>query len=80
MNRILVFVYGVVAYVLFLAAFLYLIGFLGNFIVPRTIDSSPASSLGNALVVNIALLLLFGVQHTVMARPTFKRWFTKFVP
>ena len=80
MNRIFVFVYGGVAYVMFLAVFLYMIGFLGNFIVPRQIDSLPNSSLGDALVVNVALLLLFGVQHTVMARPTFKRWWTKFVP
>jgi protein-S-isoprenylcysteine O-methyltransferase Ste14 len=63
-----------------LATLLYAIGFVGNFVVPKTIDSGAAGSIGTALAVNAALLSLFVLQHTVMARPAFKRWFTRFVP
>ena len=72
--------YGVLNYVLFLAVFLYLICFLGNFIVPRTIDSEAAFTLDPAWLVNVGLLVIFGIQHTVMARPTFKNAWTKIVP
>ena len=54
--------------------------FVGNFLVPKTIDSGPTASLGIALLVNIALLGVFAIQHSVMARPTFKRWWTKIIP
>lgn len=79
-QRSLVLFYGVAVYVAFLAAFLYLIGFVGNFFVPRSMDVGPTVPLAQALIVNLALIALFGVQHSVMARPAFKRWLTKFIP
>jgi protein-S-isoprenylcysteine O-methyltransferase Ste14 len=80
MSRILVPLYGAVSYVVFLASFLYAIAWLGGFIVPKTIDSGPAAPLLEAIVVNLALLTAFALQHSVMARPGFKRWWTRFVP
>ena len=80
MNRYLTVGYGAVCYVVFLAAFLYAIGFVGNLIVPRSIDNGVAASIGEAMVVNVLLLGLFAVQHSVMARPAFKRWWTQLVP
>jgi len=80
MSRLAVLLYGVVCYVVFFGVFLYLAGFLGNFWVPRGIDSPPLVPLGQALVVNLGLVALFGLQHTVMARPSFKQWWTRFVP
>ena len=79
MSRILALLYGVLAYVVFLASFLYAVAWLGNFLVPKTIDSGPAAPLGEAFLVNLALLSAFALQHSVMARPAFKRWWTRFV-
>lgn len=79
-SRIAVFVYGLVCYAIFFATFLYAIGFVGNLVVPRSIDSTPILSLGNAVGVNIALLTAFGLQHSIMARPAFKTWWTRIVP
>lgn len=78
--RLLAFMYGLVCYAIFLITFLYAIGFVGNLVVPRSIDSAPILSLGNAIAVNVALLGIFGLQHSIMARPWFKDWWTKFVP
>src|SRR6185369_11040374 len=75
-----VFGYGVFAYVVFLATFLYAVGFIGNFGVPRTIDGPASGSLAVAILIDVALLGLFAVQHSVMARRPFKEWLTRFVP
>src|SRR5262249_44627396 len=80
MNRYLTIGYGAVCYVVFLASFLYAIGFVGNLVVPRTVDRGVQASIAEAVVVNVLLLALFAVQHSVMARPAFKRWWTRLVP
>lgn len=72
--------YGLVAYIIFFATFCYAVGFVSSILVPKHIDSLPQSPLGYALIVNAALLTLFALQHSVMARPAFKRWWTKIVP
>ncbi|GAB7144801.1 methanethiol S-methyltransferase [Mycobacterium riyadhense] len=80
MNRSLIVGYGAICYMTFLAAFLYSIGFVGNMVVPRTIDNGIAASTAEAVAVNVLLLSAFALQHSVMARPGFKRRWTRLVP
>jgi methanethiol S-methyltransferase len=80
MGALMSVLYGVLAYVLFLGAFLYAIAFVGNLHSLKTIDSGEAGPLVPALIIDTLLLGLFAIQHSVMARPAFKSWWTKFVP
>lgn len=80
MNRSLALGYGIAVYALFLCSFLYLLAFLAGLPVPRTVDDGPAAATWAALAVDSVLLLLFGLQHSVMARAGFKRAWTRFVP
>jgi protein-S-isoprenylcysteine O-methyltransferase Ste14 len=72
--------YGSGSYVIFLAVFLYSVGFVGNWLVPKSIDSGPTVEVSESLTVNLLLLAAFALQHSLMARPRFKKWWTRIVP
>jgi len=80
LKRILFFAYGSFSYLIFLATFLYAVGFIGGFGVPSTLDGAATGPLGIGLAIDVLLLTLFAVQHSVMARKWFKEWWTKIVP
>ena len=79
-KRLTIFAYGLACYALFFVTFLYALCFVGNFIVPRTIDGTPEVSFLTALFIDLGLLGVFALQHSIMARPAFKRAWTRIVP
>ncbi len=80
MGRFIAFLYGLASYVVFFVTFLYAIGFVEGLWVPKTIDTGTVVSLTEALVVDVLLMSLFAIQHSVMARKQFKQWWTQYVP
>ena len=79
-KRFMIFLYGLICYAVFFATYLYAIGFVANVFVPRSIDAPVTDDFAASVIIDFALLLAFAVQHSVMARRGFKRWFTRFVP
>lgn len=80
MGRILAFIYGIISYAMFLGSFCYAIAFVGDFYVPKTINTGEAGDILSSLLINTGLLGLFAIQHSGMARPGFKKWWTKVIP
>jgi protein-S-isoprenylcysteine O-methyltransferase Ste14 len=80
MSRFIALLYGLASYAIFFVSFLYALGFVEGLVVPKTIDSGATGSVTVALVANILLMSLFAIQHSVMARPQFKQWWTQWVP
>ena len=78
--RLLILFYAIVNYTVFLVSSLYAVGFVGNYLVPKSIDRGGATSLSEAIVVNLLLLGLFAIQHSIMARPAFKQWWSRIFP
>ena len=80
MGKLVAFLYGIVAYLAFAVVIVYAIGFVTGLMVPKTINSGPAGPLMESIVINLVLLTIFALQHSVMARPQFKKWWTTIVP
>src|SRR5436190_20538098 len=79
-GRVVAFLFGLAAYLVFFVTFIYAIGFVSGLVVPKAIDSGAVAPMAEAVIVNLFLMSLFAVQHSVMARPQFKRWWTRYVP
>jgi methanethiol S-methyltransferase len=79
-GRLLAFIYGFTSYGIFLGSFLYAIGFVSGLMVPKTIDTGPVVPMPQALIIDLVLMSVFAIQHSVMARRQFKQWWTQFVP
>jgi protein-S-isoprenylcysteine O-methyltransferase Ste14 len=79
-SRIVTFIYGAGSYAIFFATFLYAIGFVGNFAVPKSLDSAAAGPWQTALLVDLGLLSVFALQHSIMARPAFKQMIMRVIP
>jgi protein-S-isoprenylcysteine O-methyltransferase Ste14 len=79
-SRLLILLYAIASYAVFFASSLYAMGFVGNYVVAKSIDTGGAANLSEAIVVDLLLLGLFAIQHSVMARPAFKRWFAGIFP
>ncbi|MGE4064690.1 MAG: methanethiol S-methyltransferase [Rhodospirillaceae bacterium] len=80
MGRVILILYSLLTYAAFLAVFLYAVGFVTGLFVPKTIDSGREEPIAVALAIDLALLAVFALQHSVMARPAFKSWWTRFMP
>lgn len=80
MGRLIALLYGIVSYVVFFISFLYALGFVEGLVVPKTIDTGAVVPVTEAVIVNLLLMSVFAVQHSLMARKQFKQWWTKFVP
>ena len=80
MGRFIAFLYGLAAYLVFFGTILYAIGFVTGLVVPKTIDTGTVVPVAEALIVNLLLMSLFAIQHSVMARRQFKEWWTQYVP
>ena len=78
--RLAILLYAIVSYAVFTVSFLYALGFVGNYVVPKSIDAGGSATVSEAIVVDLLLMSLFAIQHSVMARPAFKRWWGKFLP
>ena len=78
--RLLILIYAIISYAVFLVSFLYALGFFGNFLVPKSIDMGGRANVSEAIVVDLLLLGVFAIQHSVMARPVFKRWWARTLP
>jgi len=80
MQRTVIFIYGLVCYLFFFATFYYAIGFVTGLVVPKAINDGTPGPAWQAVLINVAFLSLFAIQHTIMARPGFKRWWTQIIP
>jgi len=80
MNKALSVSYAVISYLIFFAVFLYLIAFVGDLVVPKTVSSGAVQTVNTALSINLLLISLFAIQHTIMARQSFKQWLTQYIP
>jgi protein-S-isoprenylcysteine O-methyltransferase Ste14 len=78
--RLLILFYAIMSYAVFLVSNLYALGFVGNYLVPKSIDVGGRTNMSEAIVVDLLLLGLFAIQHSIMARPAFKQWWTKLIP